>query len=234
MAGVVDDLIGVSDARFSADYSRSRAAPETGRSGAMIGAVAIDATLMQEAPESRELSPGRAIVDTARRGDRAAFASLHEQYAPMVHGMLLARVGINDADDLVQEVFLHAMRKLPTLRDGAAFGPWLATITRNFAMQLLRDRRRQANVAQQVIAKPASGSERRAARGEAVRVLEVIRSLPEAYQETLILRLVEGLTGPQIAACTGLTPGSVRVNLHRGMNMLRDKLGLNAPAEEGR
>ncbi len=200
----------------------------------MIGTVAIDATLMQEAPESRELSPDQANVDAARRGDRAAFASLHEQYAPRVHGMLLARVGLNDADDLVQEVFLHAMRKLPTLRDGAAFGPWLATITRNFAIQFLRDRRRRVTLAQHVNAKPASGLERHAARGEAGRVLEVIRSLPEAYQETLILRLVEGLTGPQIATCTGLTAGSVRVNLHRGMNMLRDKLGLNAPTEEGR
>ncbi len=194
----------------------------------MIGTVAIDATLMEEAQGSRELSPGRANVDAARRGDRAAFASLHEQYAPMVHGMLLAQVGMNDTDDLVQEVFLHAMRKLPSLRDSGAFGPWLATMTRNLAMRFFRERRRRVNVAQQVSAKPASGSDRRAARGEAVRVLEVIRSLPEAYQETLILRLVEGLTGPQIATCTGLTEGSVRVNLNRGMNMLREKLGLGA------
>ncbi len=205
-----------------------------GLSGAMIGTVAIDATLMEAAQESRELSPGRANVDTARRGDRAAFASLHEQYAPMVHGMLLAQVGMNDADDLVQEVFLHAMRKLPTLRDSAAFGPWLAMITRNFAAQFHRDGRRRVNVAQHVNAKPASGSDRSVARGEAVRVLEVIRGLPEAYQETLILRLVEGLTGPQIAACTGLTPGSVRVNLHRGMNMLRERLGMTAQPEDDR
>ena len=200
----------------------------------MIGTVAIDATLMEGAQESRGLSPGRANVEAAQRGDRAAFASLHEQYTPRVHGMLLAQVGMNDTDDLVQEVFLHALRKLPTLRDSAAFGPWLATITRNFAMRFLRDRRRRMNVAPHASAKPASGADRSAARGEAVRMLEVRRSLPEAYQETLILRLVEGLTGPQIAACTGLTPGSVRVNLHRGMNMLRDKLGLDAPAEEGR
>lgn len=200
----------------------------------MIGTVVIDATLMEEAQESRGLSPGRVNVDAARRGDRAAFASLHEQYTPMVHGMLLARVGMNDADDLVQEVFLHAMRKLPTLRDSAAFGPWLATITRNFAMQFLRDRRRRVNVAQHVIAKPASGSERHAARAEAVRVLELIRGLPAAYQETLILRLVEGLTGPQIATCTGLTEGSVRVNLNRGMSLLRERLGKTAQPEDDR
>ena len=56
-------------------------------------------------------------------------------------------------------------------------------------------------------------------------VLAAIRRLPEAYRETLVLRLVEGLTGPEIAERTGLQPGSVRVNLHRGMQMLREALG---------
>ena len=55
-------------------------------------------------------------------------------------------------------------------------------------------------------------------------MLEIIRSLPEAYRETLVLRLVEGMNGPEIAARTGLTPASVRVNLHRGMKLLRRKL----------
>jgi RNA polymerase sigma-70 factor (ECF subfamily) len=55
--------------------------------------------------------------------------------------------------------------------------------------------------------------------------------LPETYRETLLLRLVEGMTGPEIAARTGLTSGSVRVNLHRGMQQLREKLG-HFPAEK--
>ena len=55
-------------------------------------------------------------------------------------------------------------------------------------------------------------------------ILDAIRALPDAYRETLILRLVEGMTGPEIAARTGLTHGSVRVNLHRGMQQLRAKL----------
>ena len=54
--------------------------------------------------------------------------------------------------------------------------------------------------------------------------LDQIRRLPEAYRETLILRLVEGMTGPEIAAQTGLTHESVRVNLCRGMKMLRELL----------
>ena len=56
-------------------------------------------------------------------------------------------------------------------------------------------------------------------------VLDLIRRLPEAYRETLIMRLVEGMTGPEIARQTGLTPDSVRVNLCRGMKMLRESLG---------
>ena len=52
-------------------------------------------------------------------------------------------------------------------------------------------------------------------------MLAVIQRLPESYRETLILRLVEGMTGPEIAARTGLTPESVRVNLCRGTKLLR-------------
>ena len=59
---------------------------------------------------------------------------------------------------------------------------------------------------------------------EIASVLAAIRQLPETYRETLLLRLVEGMTGPEIAARTGLTRGSVRVNLHRGMQQLRELL----------
>ena len=55
--------------------------------------------------------------------------------------------------------------------------------------------------------------------------LAAIRELPATYAETLMMRLVEGMTGPEIAAATGMTPGSVRVNLHRGMKLLRRRLG---------
>ena len=56
-------------------------------------------------------------------------------------------------------------------------------------------------------------------------LLAHIRALPEAYREPLLLRCVEGMTGPEIAAALGLTHGSVRVNLCRGVAMLRERLG---------
>jgi len=60
----------------------------------------------------------------------------------------------------------------------------------------------------------------------AMEILDLICSLPEAYRETLVLRFVEGMTGPEIASRTGLTAASVRVNLHRGVKMLREKMGV--------
>jgi len=71
------------------------------------------------------------LVSAARGGDRAAFGRLYDRYARMVHGILLARVPPREVDDLVQEVFLLALRQLHTLRDISRFGAWLGTITRN-------------------------------------------------------------------------------------------------------
>jgi RNA polymerase sigma-70 factor (ECF subfamily) len=157
------------------------------------------------------------LVRAARSGDRAAFGRLHEQFAPMVHGVLLARVPRREVDDLVQEVFLLALRKLSTLRDDAAFGGWLAMIARNRA----NDWRRRLKEAEEL---PEEVEGPGAPEAEAAEALALVRSLPEAYRETLVLRLVEGMTGPEIAERTGLTPGSVRVNLCRGMQMLRERL----------
>ncbi len=161
------------------------------------------------------------LIEAVRQGDQDAFGRLYDLYAPMVHGIMLARVPVSDVDDLVQDVFLVAIRKLSTLRDENAFGGWLAMIARNRAMDFHRKHRETEELKESVAAKAEPGSD-----AEARRVLEAIRELPESYSETLILRLVEGMTGPEIALRTGLTPASVRVNLHRGMKLLREKLGL--------
>src|SRR4029453_16478346 len=106
---------------------------------------------------------------------------------------------------------------IETLRDDAAFGAFVAAIARNRAHDHHRRRRPTEPLAD------CAGRDE-GVRAEAEQVLETIRALPEAYREPLILRLVEGLTGPEIAGRTGLTPASVRVNLHRGMKLLREKL----------
>jgi RNA polymerase sigma-70 factor (ECF subfamily) len=164
-------------------------------------------------------TPEAALVEAVCAGDREAFARLYDLYSPLVHGVLLARVPYDEVGDLVHDVFLVAFRKLDSLRDATRFGPWVAMIARNRAMDFHRRTRATEELSEGLA--HAGGRE-----AEASEALEIIKALPEAYRETLVLRLVEGMTGPEIAARTGLQPASVRVNLHRGMKLLRERLGL--------
>jgi RNA polymerase sigma-70 factor (ECF subfamily) len=179
-------------------------------------------TVISPSADRTEQPADSDVVDAARGGDRQAFAELYRRYIRMVHGVLLARVPRADVDDLVQDVFLVAMDRLPGLREAAAFPGWLASIARNRAVDFLRRKRIPT---EELIREPAAHDGDTTA---ALAVLSEIRALPEAYRETLVLRLVEGLTGPEIAERTGLTHASVRVNLHRGMKQLRARLERNA------
>ncbi|MFT3763177.1 MAG: sigma-70 family RNA polymerase sigma factor [Pseudoxanthomonas sp.] len=162
-----------------------------------------------------------ATVAAARAGDGAAMDRLFRRFAPVVHGVLLGYVQRADADDLTQDVFETVLARLPELREDAAFPGWVVGIARHAALDAKRRRPPTVGDAALERAAVAGGVEERL---DADRALRAVRALPEAYRETLLLRLVEGLTGPEIAARTGLTPGSVRVNLHRGMALLRDAL----------
>jgi RNA polymerase sigma-70 factor (ECF subfamily) len=162
------------------------------------------------------------LVAAARDGDRGAFGKLYERHTRMVHGVLLAHVPFAEVDDLVHDVFLVALRKLGSLREPAAFAGWLIAIARNRATDFHRKPRASEELPAEIGSSDPKEYEARAA-------LEAIRSLPQAYRETLVLRLVEGMKGPEIAARTGLTPASVRVNLHRGVKQLREKLGRERP-----
>jgi RNA polymerase sigma-70 factor (ECF subfamily) len=182
-------------------------------------------TVLPAAEPSEEDS----LVSAARGGDRAAFGRLYDRYARMVHGILLARVPPREVDDLVQEVFLLALRQLHSLRDVSRFGAWLGTITRNRANDYFRK-----SIPDQKATEPVSEDQAESrmsndvSQQESAVILAVVRALPEPYREPLILRLVEGMSGPEIATRTGLTHGSVRVNLCRGMQLLREKLGETA------
>ena len=162
------------------------------------------------------------LVAAARSGDREAFGALYRRHARLVQAVILARVAVDGVDDLVQDVFLVAMNRLHTLRDDHAFAPWLVAIARRRAADWRRRRRDSVGLEEAgTVASTADETSERVAANEAV---EAIAALPEAYRETLMLRFVAGLTGPEIAERTGLTHGSVRVNLHRGVALLRDRL----------
>jgi RNA polymerase sigma-70 factor (ECF subfamily) len=192
---------------------------------AFVGALSLelDPHVHEVAMPSTVVSWEKSAVEAARRGDPKACEHLCHRYVGMVHGLLLARVPFREVDDLVQDVFLHALERLNTLRDPDAFGSWLAMIARNKAHDYYRKTKTTETVSDEILENRSGEPDHHT---EAVRVMMIIRSVPEAYRETLALRLIEGMTGPEIAECTGMTPDSVRVNLHRGMKLLREKLGM--------
>ena len=166
-----------------------------------------------------EAAAAELTVARTAAGSDEAFAELYRSFAPLVHGILLARLPYDEVKDAVQDVFLAAYKNLHSVRDPKAIGGWLARIARNHAAEYYRHLRPTAEL-------PDEFKGRHNPAAEAIEILEVIRLLPDTYRETLLLRLVEGMTGAEIADRTGLTPESVRVNLHRGMELLRQKLGI--------
>ena len=173
---------------------------------------------MAHAPEPGEPDDA-ALVAAAKRGERAAFGALYRRHARFVQAVLLARVAPDSVDDLLQDVFLLAMNRIASLRDGTAFAAWIGTIARRRAADWRRRRRDTVELSEDLQGEPHDVE-----RSEALEAIAAIAALPEAYRETMMLRFVAGLDGPEIAARTGLTHGSVRVNLFRGTALLRERL----------
>ncbi len=176
---------------------------------------------MQTPVASRANFDVAAHTRAARCGSQSAYAALHRRFIALVHGILLGRFRPALADELSQECFARAFAQLGQLQDPAKFGPWIATMARRIQpKEAQREQRWEDPI--EVISADTSPEDQ----SDAERVLQALASLPEAYRETLTLRLVEGLSGPEIADLTGLGADSVRVNLHRGMTKLRALLGV--------
>lgn len=173
------------------------------------------------------------LVSAAKRGDRNAFSELHSRYIRPVYAVLLSKVSRQDAEDLAQDVFVRALQKMSTLHNDAAFGGWLLQMARNLAIDHMRapkptlssDISLTSHSQNLHTLNPTTAEQPPTL--EAAEVLHALRQLPDSYCETLIMRLIEGMTGPEIAQRTGLSEGAIRVNLHRGMHMLKAILAKN-------
>lgn len=174
-----------------------------------------------------------ALVARARDGDRAAFEELVRRTSRLVFARLYLDTGRSDrAEDLLQETYLLAFRSLRRLTDPTVFRPWLLAIAHNV---LIDDSRRASRLKRAappaadlpLALLPSAGPrpDEMAQREELrARVLSVLRSLPEEYRLPLTLRYITGANYDDIGEQLGLTNGSLRGLLHRGLKMLRDRL----------
>jgi RNA polymerase sigma-70 factor (ECF subfamily) len=142
------------------------------------------------------------LVKEAQRGDTSAFAQLYQRYAGMVHLIAMSRLPSDEIADVVQETFLRALCRLKTLRAAEAFGAWLSTIARNIVLDV--ERRRALTSAQDEEPLQAATQHENTQAGTA---RHAIQSLPKAYRKTVAMRVLQGMTGPEIARRTGLTVG---------------------------
>jgi RNA polymerase sigma-70 factor (ECF subfamily) len=175
------------------------------------------------------------LVARARRGDRIAFEELVRRTSRLLFARLYLETGDSHrAEDLLQETWLRAFRALAGLKEAQNLRTWLLTIAQNTLTDATRGdlRLKRAGglmagpeaLAQQPAAAPPPEEE--VARTEQrERVLAVLRSLPEDYRLPLTLRYLAGCDYETIETQLGLSNGALRGLLHRGLKMLRARLG---------
>lgn len=164
----------------------------------------------------------RALVEAAQRREVGSFEDLYSEYLKVVSAVALSYGPLHEKEDIIQESFLLALEKLHTLRNARAFGGWLRTITKNVAISHLRRSMKHVG-ADDEYRDPTGLTETQ--RVAAITTLEMVRALDEEYREIIFMAYAEGMSRAEIAEVTGLTEGSVRVKLGRGLEMLRAAIG---------
>jgi len=163
------------------------------------------------------------LVQLARQGGKLAFDLLWLRHSPAVHAVLASIVPPHEAEDLIQETAVCAWSGIGTLREGGRFSAWVCSIARHMGRDRISHLATRRSVSLEEIPEPEVPQHNGNAEADAV--LACIRSLPSCYSEPLLMKLMLGMTNGEIADRTGMTPGSVRVNIHRGLRRLRDALG---------
>ena len=183
-----------------------------------------------------------ALVRKSMNGDRASFEELVRRTARLVFSRVFLEVGdVHRAEDLVQETFLVAWKSMRQVSAPAGFRSWLFTIAHSVVVDAARRESRKkrspqrtrenADVIGSIAAAeggPVVAAEKKEEREQ---VLSVLRSLPEEYRMPLMLRYIGGADYQTIGQQLGLTNGSLRGMLSRGLEMLRSRLTKNGGAD---
>lgn len=180
-----------------------------------------------------------ALVGLVRNGDRDAFHQImrrcNQRLFRVARGVV---VDDAEAEDIVQEAYVHAFEKLATFRGDASLLTWLTRIVLNEAYGRLRQRRQSVSIekieesqtdAGRVIAFPAKfGSEdpaASAARQQVRKLIEdAIDQLPEPFRIVFVMREIEECTVEETASSLALRPETVKTRLHRARRLLRAAL----------
>jgi len=180
--------------------------------------------------------PDLALASRCRAGEDGAFDELYRAHAPRLFGLACRLVGRTDAEDLLQEIFLAAHRKLGQYKGESSLGTWLYRLATNLCLDHLRSRGvRFAQVTD------AFDDTRDAAPGPAGGVLGVVdrldleralATLPAGCRTVFVLHDVEGFEHGEIGRLLGVADGTSKSQLHKARMRLRRALAAG-PARPG-
>jgi len=174
------------------------------------------------------------VLDGARRGDEASFATLWRAFNPPLLRFLTTLADGDDAAEVASTVWLEVVRGLDGFAgDEAGFRAWLFTKARSRLIDLRRARRRRPARSpehDEADRRPGAAPDPAAVLDDAFSTeaaLALIGTLPPDQAEVLLLRVVADLDVATVAAMTGKRPGTVRVLAHRGLRRLAKQLGVD-------
>jgi len=179
----------------------------------------------------REMGPDSSIAARAARGDGGAFAEIVAAHQGRVARLVHRLLGWpDDVDDVVQDVFVAALRNLSRFRGDASLSTWLLTIAVNQCRSHQRRqlvRRKFLAAARRLVRPRASGaaSSRAMEQERHQLVRRAVRRLPVRLREVVVLHYLEGMSLEAVAAVLGLSRTAVGTRLHRGRKRLSGQLG---------
>ena len=171
------------------------------------------------------------LAERCRRGEAGAFEELYRAHAGRLYSLVLRMTGsAHDAEDLLQEVFLTAHRKLGSFRGDSTLGTWLYRLAVNQCLDFLRGR--QSKMARATDSLDDEGAVEPAATSpvvpSAVTRLDLeraIAALPEGCRTVFVLHDVDGLEHREIAKLLGVSEGTSKSQVHKARMKLRAALG---------
>jgi RNA polymerase sigma-70 factor, ECF subfamily len=179
------------------------------------------------------------LVERFRRGDQSAFEEVYRQHAGRLYNLAYRMAASpQDAEDLLQDIFLLAHRKLEGFRGEASLGTWLYRLAMNHCLDVLRHR--HTRMGQQTDSLDAPEAPQVAARvpvlGGISRLdLErAIAQLPTACRAAFLLHDVEGLAHQEVASALGISEGTSKSQVHKARMRIRGYLSQSLAGSAGR
>jgi len=171
----------------------------------------------------------RQLVARTRGGEADAFGELVRRYQTSVYNVCYRLLGDPaEAEDLAQEAFLRAYRRLGSYDDQRPFGPWMRRVAANLSLNALQSRKAAMPLDEEFdeipgspLEMPESSGERR---DEVERVRRALLRLPGHYRAVIELRHYQDMSYDEIAGTLGIRPGDVRTRLFRARRLLADWL----------